>query len=131
MNRKSSAFLPSVDSLSDYWRRLVLNPGNQLKISEAKETTPNRREQGTYKINYMIPNEFDTYVELKVQDLVSLIIEHEQLEFVKALQFLYESKLYSALLDESTKIWHLSNEKLFEMLKIEKQTNELKYPDFV
>jgi len=79
----------------------------------------------------MIPNEFDTYVELKVQDLVSLIIEHEQLEFVMALQFLYESKLYSALLDESTKIWHLSNEKLFEMLKIEKQTNELKYPDFV
>lgn len=79
----------------------------------------------------MIQTEFDTYVELKVQDLVSLIIEHEQLEFVKALEFLYESKLYSALLDENTKIWHLSNEKLFEMLTIEKKTNELKYPDFV
>ncbi len=79
----------------------------------------------------MIQNEFDTYVELKVQDLVSLIIEYEKLEFVDALQYLYESKLYIALLDESTKIWHLSNEKLFEMLKIEKQTNKLIYPDFV
>lgn len=79
----------------------------------------------------MIQNEFDTYVELKVQDLVSLIIEYEKLEFVDALQYLYESKLYMALLDESTKIWHLSNEKLFEMLKIEKQTNKLIYPDFV
>jgi hypothetical protein len=79
----------------------------------------------------MIQNEFDTYVELKVQVLVSLIIEYEKLEFVDALQYLYESKLYIALLDESTKIWHLSNEKLFEMLKIEKQTNQLIYPDFV
>lgn len=79
----------------------------------------------------MIENEFDTFVELKVQCLVSLLIEHENLVFEDALQFLYESKLYNALLDESTKIWHLSNEKLFEMLLNEKQTNELTYPDFV
>jgi len=79
----------------------------------------------------MLQNEFDTYVELKVEDLVSLIIENEHFDFVNALQYLYESKLYRALLDESTKIWHLSNEKLFEMLKIEKQTNELIFPDFV
>ena len=79
----------------------------------------------------MLQNEFDTYVELKVEDLVSLIIENEHFDFVNALQYLYESKLYRALLDESTKIWHLSNEKLFEMLKIEKQTNEFIFPDFV
>ncbi|MEI8271597.1 MAG: hypothetical protein WCG08_03165 [Paludibacter sp.] len=75
--------------------------------------------------------EFDSFVELKVQDLVSLIIEIKKLEFVDALQYLYESKLYIALVDDSTKIWHLSTEKLFDMLKNEKQTNRLEYPDFV
>ena len=75
--------------------------------------------------------EFDSFIELKVQDLVSLIIEIEKLEFVDALQYLYESKLYLALIDESTKIWHLSTEKLFEMLKNEKTKNELEFPDYV
>ena len=75
--------------------------------------------------------EFDSFIELKVQDLVSLIIDIEKLEFVDALQYLYESKLYLALIDESTKIWHLSSEKLFEMLKNEKIKNVLEYPDFV
>ena len=75
--------------------------------------------------------EFDSFIELKVQDLVSLIIEIEKLEFVDALQYLYESKLYLALIDETTKIWHLSTEKLFEMLKNEKTKNELEFPDYV
>ncbi|MCX6308020.1 MAG: hypothetical protein NTY32_04005 [Bacteroidia bacterium] len=79
----------------------------------------------------LVENEFDSFVELKIQSLVSLIVEHENLVFEDALQFLYESKLYNALLEEHSKIWHLSNEKLFEMLLNEKQTNELTYPDFV
>ncbi len=86
---------------------------------------------GHWQINLMFETEFDTFVELKIQGLVSLIIEHEHLVFEDALQFLYESKLYDALLEEHSKIWHLSNEKLFEMLLNEKQTNELTYPDFV
>jgi hypothetical protein len=79
----------------------------------------------------MDKNEFDLIVELKVQGIVSLILEDQQFEFVDAIQYLYESKLYEALLEEKTKIWHLSAEKLFDMLKTEKQTNELIYPDFV
>jgi len=79
----------------------------------------------------MFETEFDTFVELKIQGLVSLIIEHEKIGFEDAIQFLYDSKLYNALLEEHSKIWHLSNEKLFEMLLNEKQTNELTYPDFV
>lgn len=79
----------------------------------------------------MFETEFDTFVELKIQGLVSLIIEHEKIGFEDAIEFLYDSKLYNALLEEHSKIWHLSNEKLFEMLLNEKQTNELTYPDFV
>lgn len=79
----------------------------------------------------MDKNEFESIVELKVKDIISLTINHEQFKFADAIQYLYESKLYAALLDESTKLWHLSAEKLFEMLKMEKQTNELTYPDYV
>jgi hypothetical protein len=79
----------------------------------------------------MVDIEFESIVELKVQDLVSLIIECKSLAFEDALQYLYESKLYAALTDEGTKLWHLSTEKLFDMLKTEEETGKLIYPDFV
>lgn len=79
----------------------------------------------------MDKNEFESIVELKIQGIISLTLEHENFEFLDALQYLYESKLFVALLDESTKLWHLSAEKLFEMLKSEKLTNRLLYPDYV
>lgn len=79
----------------------------------------------------MDKNEFDPFVELKIHDLISLTIERENLKFEEALEYLYKSKLYGALVDESTKIWHLSAEKLYEMLSFEKQTNELIFPDYV
>jgi hypothetical protein len=44
---------------------------------------------------------------------------------------LYESKLYEKLADEKTKLWHLSSEKLLEILLLEKRTGELIYPDYV
>ena len=75
--------------------------------------------------------EFEPILELKISDMVALIIDREHLNFEEALQYLYESKLYARLIDESTKLWHLSAAKLFEMLHNEKQTNELIFPDYV
>jgi len=74
---------------------------------------------------------FESVMPFKVQDLISLIVEKEQLEFDVALQYLYETKLYDALSVEDTKLWHLSSEKLYDMLVTEKETGELIYPDFV
>jgi len=74
---------------------------------------------------------FDSIMPLKVEDLISLIVEKHQLEFDAALLYLYDSKLYDALSVEETKLWHLSSEKLFDMLITEKNTGELVYPDFV
>ncbi len=74
---------------------------------------------------------FESIIPLKVQDLVSLIIELKHFEFREALPYLYQSKVYEALSNEETKLWHLSTQKIFEMLEVEKQTNELIYPDFV
>jgi hypothetical protein len=76
-------------------------------------------------------NEFDSILPFKIQDLVSLIIEIKNINFEEAVQFLYESKLYEALSDEQTKLWHLSSEKLLDMLLIEETTGKLIFPDFV
>jgi hypothetical protein len=76
-------------------------------------------------------NEFDSILPFKIQDLVSLIIEIKNINFEEAVQFLYESKLYEALSDEQTKLWHLSSEKLLDMLLIEETTGTLIFPDFV
>ncbi|MBW8330520.1 MAG: hypothetical protein K0M40_00750 [Prolixibacteraceae bacterium] len=79
----------------------------------------------------MDKKEFEPILELKISDIMALIIDREQLNFEEAIQYLYESKLYAALTNESTKLWHLSAIKLFEMLHDEKQTNELIFPDYV
>jgi hypothetical protein len=74
---------------------------------------------------------FTSLLTLKIQDLTSLIIEQKQFEFKKALHYLYSSKLYIVISNEETKLWHLSSQKLFEMLENEKQTKKVIYPDFV
>jgi hypothetical protein len=73
--------------------------------------------------------EFESIIELKVQVLISLLMESENKAFLDALEYLYESELYAALANESTKLWHLSAEKLYDMLKNEKLTHKLEYPD--
>ena len=79
----------------------------------------------------MDKNDFEPFLELKIQDILSLILERERLNFEDALLYIYQSKLYAGLIDESTKLWHLSTVKLFDMLHEEKQTNELTFPDYV
>jgi|688.fasta_scaffold1729502_2 hypothetical protein len=79
----------------------------------------------------MNTEEFEALFPVKIQDLISLIIEREISDFNEAVQFLYESKLYEKLADEKTKLWHLSSEKLLEILLLEKRTGELIYPDYV
>jgi hypothetical protein len=79
----------------------------------------------------MDKKEFEPILEVKISSIVALLIHREELSFEDALQSLYESKLYTRLIDESTKLWHLSAMKLFEMLHHEKQTNELIFPDYV
>jgi hypothetical protein len=79
----------------------------------------------------MNKNEFDLLIEIKIRELISLTLDKEQLSFESALQYLYESKLYASLIDETTKLWHLSTVKLFEMLQAEKRSKKLILPDYV
>jgi len=79
----------------------------------------------------MDKTEFEAIFPYKMQDLVSRIIETLKIEFDDAVQILYESDLYEALSKEETKLWHLSTEKLLEILLIEKTTGKLIFPDYV
>lgn len=79
----------------------------------------------------MEKDKFDAILPLKIQDLISLIMKSKNLDFEDALNYLYQSELYTVLSDEETKLWHLSSEKLFEILEIEKKTKKIIFPDFV
>ena len=75
--------------------------------------------------------DYTAIIPFKIQSLVSFIIEKLDIDFKNALEYLYSTELYEVLTDEESKIWHLSTEKLFELLEYEKENKELIFPDFV
>lgn len=74
--------------------------------------------------------DYSALVTYKVKDLIAIIIEKKQVSFLSALEYLYSSKLYEYLSDESLKLWHMSSFKLFEVLENEKLTKVFVMPDF-
>jgi len=74
--------------------------------------------------------DYSPLITYKVKDLVAIIIENKDKSFLDALEYLYSSKLYEFLSDESSKMWHLSTNKLFLVLENEKLTNTFEMPDF-
>jgi len=74
---------------------------------------------------------YSSLIPYKILEIIPLIIGSNQLNYINSLNYLYTSKLYNSLSDESTKLWHLSAEKLFEMLEDEKKHGKLQFPDFV
>jgi hypothetical protein len=79
----------------------------------------------------MDKSEFEPLIELKIQDLVALVMDRENNSFEQALRYVYESELFKYLTDESTKLWHLSTEKLLDMLIGEKENKQLIFSDYV
>lgn len=60
-----------------------------------------------------------------IKELVATIMTKKSLRLEDALYYLYSSKLYETLLDESTKMWYLSTLSLYDFLEKEK-ANERK-----
>jgi len=79
----------------------------------------------------MDKTEFDSFIELKIGDITALVIDRKGFDFEKAIEYLYKSGLYRLLIQENTKLWHLSSEKLFDMLVNEKENKQLIFPDYV
>lgn len=62
-------------------------------------------------------------------DLVSLIVEKQNISEEEAIKKLYSSKLYEALEDEETKVWHYSTHMLYELFEQEEKNGVIQFPD--
>ena len=62
-------------------------------------------------------------------DLVSLIVEKQNISEEDAIKKLYSSKLYSALEDESTKVWQYSTQMLYSLFEKEEINGDIQFPD--
>ncbi|MGA9213650.1 hypothetical protein [Kaistella sp.] len=66
-----------------------------------------------------------------IQDLVSLLMEKQNLDFENALVVLYDSELFEKLSEEETKFWYFSTEKLYEMWEYEQKTGKTMSVDYL
>lgn len=83
------------------------------------------------KVVVMGEKEFNAVVEILLQQVVALVVNRKGLPIEDALLYVYESRLYVLLTREDTKLWHLSVEKLYQMLVDEREKNILTLPDYV
>ncbi len=72
---------------------------------------------------------FSSVLFLLVPQIIQLIIEDRKIDEEKATELFYVSELYARLEDEETKLWHLSANALYEMLKEEHKTGSVTYPE--
>ena len=62
-------------------------------------------------------------------DLVTMIVEKQNISEEKAVAKLYASKLYKVLENEETKLWQYSTQMLFSLFEQEEKTGSIQFPD--
>lgn len=72
---------------------------------------------------------FEAMLVLIVPQIISLIVEKHGMDEVTASRKFYESKVYSLLEEEGTKLWHLSPLTLFHMYDEEIKTGNIIFPE--
>jgi len=77
----------------------------------------------------MEQKKFEAMLVLIVPRIISLIVEKHDLDEVTASKNFYESKVYSLLEEEATKLWQLSPLTLFNMYEDEKKTGNITFPE--
>lgn len=77
----------------------------------------------------MSKEQFEALIPYISADLIKLIADKENISHDDAILRLYSSKLYELLEDEETKVWHYSSEMLYALLKQEKETGTIVFPD--
>jgi hypothetical protein len=75
------------------------------------------------------PERFASILELKVSGLVEALMQTSGLNLEDALLRIYGSKLYEALEQEETKLWHHSPLLLLDCLESEFRTGKPEFPD--
>ena len=77
----------------------------------------------------MDQKKFEAMLVLIVPKVTGLIVINHGLYEVTAARLFYESKVYSLLEQEDTKLWHLSPLNLFNMYDEEKRTGNITFPE--
>ena len=76
----------------------------------------------------MEKKKFEAMLVLLVPQVIHLITENYSYDEVTASKEFYESRVYSLLEEEDTKLWHLSALTLFNMFDEEKRTGTFIFP---
>ena len=79
----------------------------------------------------MADKKFEAILTLLVPQVIHLICENYPLDEMTASREFYESKVYSLLEQEDTKLWHFSPLTLFNMFDEEKRTGDFQMPEEV
>ena len=79
----------------------------------------------------MVDKKFEAILTLLVPQVINLICENYPLDEMTASREFYESKVYSLLEQEDTKLWHFSPLTLFNMYDEEKRTGDFQMPEEV
>lgn len=61
--------------------------------------------------------------------IINLLIENRALSLEEAAHVLYNSRLYTMLEDEKTKLWRLGYPMLYDLLAEELDTGEINFPE--
>ncbi len=77
----------------------------------------------------MDQKKFEALLILIVPQVVSLIVENYKWDEITATKKFYESKVYSVLEEENTKLWYLSALTLFNMFDEELKTGVITFPE--
>ena len=77
----------------------------------------------------MEQKKFEAMLVLIVPKVIGLIVQKSGLDEVTATSAFYESRVYSLLEQEDTKLWHLSPLTLFNMYDEERKTGNITFPE--
>lgn len=64
-----------------------------------------------------------------IPQIVSLIVDKEELDDITAMNEFYKSQVYDLLSKEETKMWHYSPLTIYMMWKDEKETGKVIFPE--
>ena len=77
----------------------------------------------------MNENQFSSLLALIVPQIIEKITENSNVTDVDAINKFYNSRLYSELSDEKSKLWHYSPLLLYTMYQDELRTGNYLYPE--
>lgn len=103
----------------DMEQKMMLYHGSNLTVSEPKLVEQNR----------FLDFGYGFYTTTNKTQAIAIIVDKYGLDEVTASKNFYESKVYSLLEEEATKLWQLSPLTLFNMYDEEQSTGSITFPE--